>query len=313
MRQNKYATQPTAAVFQGANGPIFAVTYALSNPQRAQKQNGHSGGTNITQIKTFDAALNELDYLNGIGPIIGGARHARGWETEYGVEDAAGKASPAIAVLAGSSIGAGAAGYNVVGLDPTTGKLTKTSRDKNFLIANNSDIAGLPTMGKANPQDQAGAFINMVRGSLSNSTTKYPEVTRWSVSFVQGPDKPESETRQHLYLSLVPRAWKPEVKVNPGGAATPSEVPSGPTPTAPPVSDPIEQDPSTSPDQGGTDPVADEEGSDDALGAYGRRGAKASSCSAAAPTSTPTGLAGFALLGLGLILAGKRRKNQKES
>jgi hypothetical protein len=335
MRLNKYATQPTAAMFAGANGPVLAVTYAMANPSKANKGNGHAGAANITNVVTLDGKLNELDHKDSGTVLLGGARHARGWASQFGeVSDTVKTGAPAVAILAGSSIGAGAAGMNVLTIDPATGKMNAVTRDRAFTIADNSDIAGFATMGKTNPQDQAGAFLTMVKGNITNTSTKYPEVKSFAVTVVNGPEDPAKSTRDSLYLSLVPQTWAAGVKVNPAGVTAPEAVPAGPTPqsTTAPVPPPIETDPSnadpavatggsvTGPVSASGDPTSDPTSESDPStssrnGTYGKPSADSGCSTSGAGSSNGSFGGSLSLLGLGLaaVLRARRARRSNSS
>ncbi len=317
MRKNQYAAQPSAAVYMGATGPIIAVTYAMANPAKANKTNGHAGASNITNVVTLDAKLAELDHKDSGTVILGGARHARAMALSFGeVSDTVTTGNPAIGIMAGSSYGTGAAGLNVLTLDRTTGKIAAATRDKVFTIANNSDIAGLPTQGSTNAQDQSCGFLTMVKGSLLNTSSKYPEVKTFSVTLVNGPDNPLTSTRDSMYLSLVPQTWAAGVKVNPGGATTPDQVPSGPTPTTTtaPASTPTPVDPSN-----GDTTIGSGGGESDPVSSGGSKGttrtsAESGGCSVSAngTGNSNNDVGGIALLGLGLALVAARRNGSKK-
>ena len=317
-RNNKYAVQPEISNL----GSYIGISYQMSEKTRkgpgAGDGQGHTGGSNLSMLVMLDkTTLAPVgDSMSAAAPY---ARHAGSVGIMWG-ED--GKEMPTVGLLGGSSIGTGKGFVQMIPVDTANSKLGTKDPAKLYEVSTYSDIAGTVVRGKRNPQDQGRGFIYAAAGIPNpgynkGNTAFMPEVKTLVGSAVQGytsADTAKLAARESIYLSLIPSSWIQNQPTTPGGATgTPGTAPDG----SPSVTGPLPRVngvSGTSTDPNAPPPASVIPGGDSPDpngGAFhnGLDGAN-SGCSVSS-SGTSGGAGGLFLVGLGLILALRRKQEEK--
>nr|UXE44457.1 hypothetical protein Hi04_10k_c2441B_00005 [uncultured bacterium] len=302
-----YMNQPTLT-FLG-NG-LCGLGYIMSDGEGRNK-NGHFLGTNTSQAAVVDCqTLAIKNTQTGVAPF---QRHATMSSSLFGNQG-----NTYMASLGCSSTGVGGAGLQLISVD-TNGMMAVDKANNMLPVMWQCDTAWLSYKGLRNPRDQGRDFFHVL-GNVANpgfGATKgwMPEVSHFAVSLV-GAVKDQTSTRNSLYASFIPIAWDKSVQVSMGAAVDASSIPNGPSPSVG----------SNTPVVGGGDPNVNG-GGGVGVGGTGTSGggstgsggntvhhggglfSDSSGCSVGAVGSeSDEGLAGLAVVGLGLAIAASRRR-----
>ena len=316
-KNNKYMVQPNISDL----GTHIAVAYQESAAVRGGpggNNNGHTGGLNISNLALFDkATLSPAGtVMQNVAPY---ARHAGATGAMWGE---AGKEMPVVLSTGGSAIGTGAAFLQVIPLDTTTNLLGTKDALKLYKVATYSDVAGTVVRGKRNPNNQGRGFI-YAQGGIPNpgynqgTAAFMPEVKTLIGSAVQGytsPDTAKLAARESIYLSLVPAAWIPGNPTVPGGpTTTPGVGPNGQPSLTGPLPRVNMPGTSTNPNAAPPDSVIPGGDSPDPNGGAFHNGLDGanSGCAVSSTGTNGSNGAGLVLVGLGLILALRRKTEEK--
>ena len=311
---NKYYVQPNIADL----GKYIAVSYQESQKVRDNNNgNGHTGGLNDSKLVMIDKTT-MLPVGNVMSSVAPYARHAGSTGAMWGEE---GKEMPVVLSTGGSSTGTGAAFLQVVPMDTATNTLGTKDPLKLYKVSTYSDIAGTVVRGKRNPNNQGRGFIYAL-GGIPNpgykggNTAFMPEVKTLIGSAVQGytsPDTIKLAARESIYLSLVPASWVPSTPTVPGGpTGTPGVGPDG----QPSVTGPLPRVnvPGTNTSPNAEPPASVIPGGDspDPNGGAFHNGldGTSSGCSVSSTGNGASSTGGLVLVGLGLLLAGRRSRKQ---
>jgi len=300
-----YMNQPTLT-FLG-NG-LCGLGYIMSDGE-GRNRNGHFLGTNTSQAAVVDCQT--LAIKNTQSAVAPFQRHATMSSSLFGNQG-----NTYMASLGCSSTGVGGAGLQLISVD-SNGMMAVDKANNMLPVMWQCDTAWLSYKGLRNPRDQGRDFFhvlgNIVNPGFGDPKGWMPEVSHFAVSLV-GAVKDQTSTRNSLYASFIPIAWDKNVQVSMGAAVDASSIPNGPSPTVG----------GNTPVVGGSDPNVNG-GGGQGVGGTGTSGGGGSSgntvhhggglfsdssgCSVGSVGSeSDEGLAGLAVVGLGLAIAASRRR-----
>jgi MYXO-CTERM domain-containing protein len=315
-KNNKYMVQPNIADL----GTHIGVAYQESAAVRGgpgTNNNGHTGGLNVSNLAMFDKAT--LAPAGTVMPNVAPyARHAGATGAMWGE---AGKEMPVVLSTGGSAIGTGAAFLQVVPVDTEANTLGTKDPLKLYKVSTYSDVAGTVVRGKRNPNNQGRGFI-YAQGGIPNpgynqgNTAFMPEVKTLIGSAVQGytsADTAKLAARESIYISLVPASWIPGNPTVPGGpTGTPGVGPNGQPSVVGPLPRVNLPGTNTSPNAQPPGSVIPGGDSPDPNGGAFHNGLDgANSGCAVSNAGTSGGAGGLVLVGLGLLLALRRKQEEK--
>ncbi len=301
--QHVYMNQPTVT-FLGNN--ICGLGFQMSDGS-GRNQNGHFLSANTSQAYTIDcSALTIKNTQSGVAPF---QRHATMSSSVFGNQGQTFMAS-----MGCSSTGAGAAGLQLIGVD-SNGMMTVDKENNLLPVMWQCDTAWLSYKGLRNPRDQGRDFVhtlgNVANPGYGDPKGWMPEVSNFAISLVPAVAN-TTATRNSLYMSFIPIAWDKSVTVSMGAAVNVSQIPPGPSPTVDAPGTPVvgSGDPTVNGDQPGTGTSSGSTTSGGSNIHHGFLGMSDSGgCSVSAVgEKKKDGIAGLALLGLGLAFAASRRR-----
>jgi len=296
--QKVYMNQPTIASL--GNG--LCALGVINSDGQGRNRNGHFQGTNVSMAYTIDCST--LQIKNTQTAVAPFQRHATLTDTLFGNQG-----QTFVGALGCSSTGAGGAGLQLIGVDQN-GMMTVDKVNNLMPVMWSCDTAWLSYKGLRNPRNQGRDFIHTL-GSVPNPGFQdpkgwMPEVSHFAISLVPAPVNANSQyPRNSVYASFIPIAWDKSVQVSMGAAVDVSQIPAGPSPTAPNGAPTIGG--GTAGGGGGTS------GSPSAGSGIRHHGflgmTDGGGCSIGAVGADPAeGLEGLALVGLGLAIAASRRR-----
>jgi MYXO-CTERM domain-containing protein len=298
--QKIYMNQPTITPL-GNN--LCGMGIVLSDGQ-GRNNNGHFLGSNTSQAYTMDCTT--LAIKNTQSAVAPFQRHSTITSSVFGNQGQTFMGS-----LGCSSTGAGGAGLQLISVD-SNGMMTVDKQNNLLPVMWQCDTAWLSYKGLRNPQNQGRDFLHTL-GNVPNPGYKdpkgwMPEVSNFAVSLVPAVAN-STAIRNSLFMSFAPIAWDSSVTVTMGEAVDVSQIPTGPSPTSG----------GGKPIVGGGDPnVNGTAGTGGNVSTGGGGGPSwhngyagsqngAGGCSVSAVgDSESTGLAGLALMGLGLVVVSRR-------
>jgi MYXO-CTERM domain-containing protein len=303
--QKVYMNQPTIT-YLGNN--TCGLGLVMSDGQ-GRNQNGHFLGTNTSMAYTVDcAALTIKNTQSAVAPF---QRHATMASSTFGNQGQRFMTS-----MGCSSTGAGAAGLQLIGVD-SNGMMSVDKENNMMPVMWQCDTAWLSYKGLRNPNNQGRDFLHTL-GDVPNPGFQdpkgwMPEVSNFAVSLVPAVHD-STATRNSLYMSFIPIAWDKSVQVTMGGAVDVSQIPAGPSPQVGAGGGTVvgAGDPTVNGGQAGSG--SDGSGSSGNGGTTvhkggGFLGMSEGGCSVSSVGgSEEDGLAGLAVMGLGLAIAASRRR-----